>query len=443
MADKIIWGSLYRDNDTGQLCKYFSPHPGQIDILNSEARFLVALGGVHSGKTSLGCLWLSREIEKTGGKGQYLIVGPTFPVVLSSTLESWLMTIRGTALAGTTGKFVASTANPHYKLATGGVVYFRSAESTFEGLKPQACLLDEGGDCSESAYHAIKRRTDGTGARVLISTTPYLRFDWIPREIIQRCDDGDPNYFYRCFPSSMNPTIDKAAIAEAKRTLPEWEYQLFYEGKYTRPPGMVYDFKTAEGESCFVDINTLPNNAAAYFGSIDYGGNDPTCCLVGMLDSDDVLWVFWEHYTQKQDIEELFTHLKEWNRSFLKKTGTKVKTWWCDHRPEFLMPLRRAGLNAKPANKMRGAMLDSIPLGISLVQARIRTGRLKIVSKTCPAIKAESLLYRYPMADGEAVGNKPIGGKNDHSMDALRYLIMGLDRKTCGRIEHEALTQRK
>lgn len=418
---ELQWGDIYDDHDTGQRCKYFCPHQGQLEILQSNARFLAALGGVHSGKTSLACLWLKSEIEKFNGQGQYLIVAPTFGVALSSTLDAWIKTIKGTSLEG---KFVRDNANPHYLLSTGAKVYFKSGEATFEGLKPLAAILDEGGNVSEECFNAIKRRLDGQGGRLLISTTPYLNYSWIPESIIKAADDGDSNYFYRCFPSSLNPAADRLAIEEARRTLPAWEFELFYEGKYTKPPGLVYDFTTADGESCFVDVPKEFPPAMVYYGSIDWGGTDPCSVLVGLLDFNDCLWVFWERCKAEEDILLTFESLSQWHTAFKKSTGQIVKTWWADHSPANIRAMKRVGFNCKPALKGRG----SIELGIDLVRARIRSGRLKIIRNQCPNLFKEAGLYRYAMSEGEIVGNQPID-KWNHSLDSLRYLCLGLDRK--------------
>lgn len=421
MGKKLQWGDLYLDHDTGQTCKYFSPHEGQQAILNSDARFLLALSGIHGGKTALACLWLSHQIQKTNGVGQWLIVAPTYGVALSSTLEVWEKTIRGTSLQG---RFVRDNANPHYLLSTSSKVYFKSGESVFDGLKPMHAILDEAGLVSEECFHAIKRRLDGTGGRLLMSTTPYLNYSWIPESFIRRADDGDKNYFYRCFPSTLNPTTDRDIIEQARKTLPVWEFDLYYNGIYTKPPGLVYDFTDADGNNCFIDAPPELPPAVAYYGGLDWGGSDPTCCLVGLLDYNDVLWVMWEKHNTEEDIIKTFEGLAEWHNAFKKASGTSIKCFWADHSPANIRGMRRFGFNCKPALKGQG----SINLGIDLVRARIRSGRLKVIRSQCPNLFRESNLYRYAMHDGEPVGNKPLD-KDNHALDALRYLVLGVDRK--------------
>ena len=56
----------------------------------------------------------------------------------------------------------------------------------------------------------------------------------------------------------------------------------------------------------------------------------------------------------------------------------------------------------------------------------IVTGKLKIIENRCRALVAESDRYRYPDKDEDIIGDKPVDEDN-HAMDALRYMIMGLD----------------
>jgi len=406
METQLEWGQLYKDNDTGEIKKWFSPHEGQQEILNQQdARFLLALGGVNSGKTSMGCLWLALEILKHQGRGDYLVVAPTWGVVLSSTYKQWDKVIKGWAPFA--GEWHPHQTNPRYQLDSGGTIYFRSSDGNFNGLKPNAILLDEGGDIKEETFNEIKGRMT-TGGRLLISTTPYAKHDWIKFNIMEQADNGNPQYFYKCLPSILNPMTDLQHIEEEKKRLQPWEFEMRYLGKYTRPPSQVYDLT-----NCFVDIpdDGFPH-ALAYFAGVDFGGNDPTAVVVGFLDEADCLWIFWEYYAKEnQDIEKFLTDMRQFNEQFKKQTNRSI-TYFCDHRPEIINALKRNNLDARKANKKKIGRNGSIEVGISLIQARIRTGRLKIVKGACPNLKIEAGKYRYPMSDGQVIGNLPIDKDN-------------------------------
>ena len=63
-------------------------------------------------------------------------------------------------------------------------------------------------------------------------------------------------------------------------------------------------------------------------------------------------------------------------------------------------------------------------VGIDAVNARIKSGTLRI-STRCTALRAEAQSYRYPT---DKITETPIK-EMDHAIDALRYLVMGVDRR--------------
>ena len=86
------------------------------------------------------------------------------------------------------------------------------------------------------------------------------------------------------------------------------------------------------------------------------------------------------------------------------------------------MKLRKGGFRVKRAKK-------TILPGIDVVNTRFYSNTLKVIENRCPALCEEGVMYAYePNRDDEIIGDKPIG-KDDHAMDSLRYMIMGLDWK--------------
>ncbi|MBS3904814.1 MAG: hypothetical protein KGZ39_05765 [Simkania sp.] len=401
----LNWGDLFID-ENGITNKYFPVHEGQFDCLQSEARIIAAIGGKNGGKSACAALWQLREIEKLKGKGTHLVVASTFDVVTKATKTALEKTLQGTAYQGTSGLH-------EYKLPGGGVIYFRSAEADYEGIKADSGWIDECGNCPYSTLKTVEGRlVNRKGARIFLSSTPYMKYDWLKTKIMAAADNGDKNYFYRVFPSWLNPASDMTLIEKARKEMPTWEFEMNFEGKFSKMPGLVYDPVDANGKSCFVDMpdEGLPE-AAQYVAAVDFGGTDPHCWLLGLIDYDDCLWIIHEHYAPG-DILELFDSITGFEKKFKEATGDKIRLWTCDHQKNAILALRKLGVNAKPA--LKGP--ESISLGISLVQARIRRGKLKIVTECCPNLHSEFLTYRYLTGeDGNAVGNKPMNGQKDHA----------------------------
>jgi phage terminase large subunit len=88
--------------------------------------------------------------------------------------------------------------------------------------------------------------------------------------------------------------------------------------------------------------------------------------------------------------------------------------------------MRRAGIRCVPA-------MNDILIGINAVNARIDSGTLHI-SDRCKALKAECEAYHYP--DDKST-EKPVDEFN-HAMDALRYLVMGVDKGKVARMREAA-----
>jgi len=106
-------------------------------------------------------------------------------------------------------------------------------------------------------------------------------------------------------------------------------------------------------------------------------------------------------------------------------------TWYADpagrtEREE----LRAAGLVVRQGD-------NDIRSGISAVNARLRTGRLKVCEPTCPNLVREARLYRYPTPVEKAnLGENPIDADN-HALAALRYLISRLDERFIARLRRK------
>ena len=263
--------------------------------------------------------------------------------------------------------------------------------------------------------------------RILTTTTPYLKHRWLTSEFIDRWKNGDPDYFVSTFPSTANPTYPKQEYERAKETLPGWKFDMYYNGVFTKPEGVVYP----DLPDCVVDLPKAGLPDGKYYGAIDWGSTtDPVAVLVAVLDRNNCLWLFYEHYC-KEDILATFKSIKEWHNALHKATGQTVR-FWADHRPDCIKALRRFKLSGgdhgpnircRPAIKGAG----SIEYGIDLVTHRIKSGKLKIVRGAVKSLIQEADTYRHDVdEEGEGVGK--LKGA-DHALDALRYLITAIDRK--------------
>lgn len=153
-------------------------------------------------------------------------------------------------------------------------------------------------------------------------------------------------------------------------------------------------------------------------GGIDFGFSNPFAAVWGHVDHDGVLWVTGCRYVRQCTLP---VHAEALPR------GVR---YWCDPaQPESRVELRNAGHDAVPcvhlsARGAGGEKRTPILHGIDLVSERIRTGRLKVVRSACMPLIREAGMYHYPE---DRQSDNPVDEDN-HAMDALRYLVVGLDR---------------
>jgi phage terminase large subunit len=383
--------------------KHFPCHEGQLAILRSYARFTAAICGSGGGKSSGGALWLAMQVQKKP-QGTFLIIVPRYKVLHSATMPCWINTVEGTDLEG---EFKET--RMEYRCPSGAKIFCRSADdpNSFEGVQADGIWIDEGGQISIAAWHSAMRRLGSKKGNCLITTTPYAN-NWLYKDFYAKWRAGDKNYFVVQFPSTANPTYSQEELERAKSSLPPWKFAMFHLGQFAQPEGLVYGGL----DSCLVDRpEEFPKGRLV--GGLDFGFNDPLAALAGVVDHDDVLWVFFERYQRNQVLDQ--------HAAFLPKTVL----WWCDGaRPDSIKDLRRMGFSCKPSRRVPG----SIEYGIELVQARIANKTLKIVRGTVSALFEEAELYRYPDHDEEVFGDVPVDD-NNHACDALRYLCLGIDRR--------------
>jgi phage terminase large subunit len=414
------WGEFY-DPDKPHLGKHFPLHEAQWDVLDSKARFTAAIAGTGGGKTVLGPIWVLKQIERVRSQNRQqpllgLVVAPTYKVLIRATVPCLIDTLRKTAFEGEYKDSKNLYVIPPRKdgLPQGGRIWCQGADNPggIEGGQFDFVWGDEAGQFKLSVWNAIQGRTGQKQSPVLLTTTPYGR-NWLYTDFYKRYISGDGNYYVRQWASFLNPTYSKDEYNRAKATMGKERAAQRYDGLFLQPEGLVYP----EMDTCFVKLELeellvkLKIEAKRHFGGLDFGWNDPFAAVSGFLDENDILWVWYERYKTRTPIEE--------HADALPKLGEKTIKWYSEHQPELIQKLRRGGHKVIKAKK-------AIKVGIDAVNARILSGRLKILDNRCPAIAFESANYAYTDDEDDPGSDIPID-ENNHAMDALRYMIMGID----------------
>ena len=235
---------------------------------------------------------------------------------------------------------------------------------------------------------------------------------------------ADDKWFYSHATPYDNPYITAQEIDRIKQERGEDEFSQEYLAEFRKMQGLVY--KEFERKTHVVEPQDIPQVGTNVIG-IDFGFVNPTAALFVRIDYDGNWWVFDEIYERGKTINDIARILKD------KMTGLTVQTIIGDSaQAEHIANLASQGLPVIPVSKTK----DSISAGINLLKTKLKTyeqlsGPPKpklFVSKNCPNLIEEFEKYTYPAqkrlgGDERNPKEEPLK-KDDHGLDALRYLAL-------------------
>lgn len=387
-------------------------HPGQTEAWDSLRRFIFVIAGTQSGKTSFGPWWLAEEIRKVGA-GDYLAVTATYDLfklkmlpeirrVFEFLLGGWVYQANDRVLYNETS--ISRRGTPTKSISR---VILRSANSP-GGLESATALgawLDECGqdEFKLESWEATLRRLSLSQGRVLGTTTPY-NLGWLKKLVYDRWAAGDPDYHVIQFKSIMNPTFPVAEYERARATLPAWKFEMFYNGQFSKPAGLIYDI--------FGDKNKVPDFEMPKwwprFGGLDFGGVNTAAIGIAQDPETSALYGFKEYLDGGQTASEHARYLKTWNAR-LWVGGAKSEGQW---RKEFAA----AGMPVKEPST------NDVEVGINRVYGGFKEGALYLFESL---VNTLDQLGRYSRKlDSFGQPTEEIRDKETfHLLDAMRYII--------------------
>lgn len=357
-------------------------HERQRAAWESSADELVIAAGTGGGKTAMQAPWILREIQRSAplikrlGRGKALYVGPTLTLLEQ---QAFGYVEDGLQEEEDLGRLVRGS-RPVFRFSADGLRrvlgfddcpvditfgYARDA-SNLESMVAIAGVWDEAGQKENkfTAYKAFNRRLklarsttfgqmrdyiearglssalgwwldtyfadegpDATFGRRLWGTTPY-EWNWFKSSAYDRAEAGDPGWELFSFPSWMNPGISREECEAERETMPEWEWEMMYLGKYTKPAGLVFD--------CFDALNvcepfTIPASWKWWLG-MDFGPiNTAGVVWAEDPDSGEIVQVaeYWPKYAKTTE-EHAFSLHQIAPLAITGAGGSKTETGWRD-----------------------------------------------------------------------------------------------------------------
>lgn len=390
-------------------------HKGQWQAWEAKARFIAMLAGTQGGKTSFGPLWLWREIQERG-PGDYLAITSTYPLLKLKMLPEFLRFFQHTLGLGTW-----HAADRVFQFAGQPTrVIFGSAQNpeSLESATAKGAWLDEAGQDQFrlESWEAILRRLSLAQGRCLMGTTLY-NLGWLKTEIYDRWAAGDPNYAVVQFPSIINPSFPRVEYERAKATMPDWKFGLFYEGRYTRPAGMIYSCyqdKPREAGGHLVKPFAIPAEWPRHVG-VDFGAVNTALTWIAHDPQANVYYLYDESLsggkTTKQHVAEAKARAE----------GANVRTWYGGAKSE---SQQRMDWAAEGIDLQEPVVID-VEAGIDRVFALLQTFRL-YVFESCRGVRDEFGRYSREVTPTGDVLEKIKDKETFHRLDALRYNVQGV-----------------
>jgi PBSX family phage terminase large subunit len=220
--------------------------------------------------------------------------------------------------------------------------------------------------------------------------------------------------YYKEFFLKDNPVNTKEYIDELENSYTGVFYERLIAGKWVNAEGLVYP--AFNKDIHVIKPFNIPEDWEIIRG-IDWGYKNPFVCLWVAVDGDGRAYLFNE-YTETQ-------RLLEYHAEQIKERGHTGTFCIADHDPQNVREFIQLGIQTYPAVK-------EVKAGIQKVSSRLQVqkdGKPRLfVFENCIHTIKEFMLYEWEThREGKAEKEEP-KKLHDHCMDALRYIIMQIDR---------------
>ena len=419
---RVVSGEIYTANENGEII--FNLHPGQNEAFHAKERFILMLCGTQSGKTSFVPIWLAREIELKG-HGDYLAISPTYRILEMKFLPEMrkLFEFRlGYEYNQRTKTFTKQVKNPtNGETETTRIICVSTdTDGALESSTAKAAVFDEAGMAfvKASAWQGLVRRLSINQGRVLITTTPY-QMGWLQTEVYERCG-VDPDYKLVNFRSIDNPSFPDAEYYRVQKIMPKWQFDMFYNGMFTRPSGLIYsDFVNKEcdseldGDSLKITSDghiirpfSIPAHWKRYCG-VDFGDRNPCVMFIAEAPFPEKTYIVYRELFGKEFANP--ERIREYGEKVRCIGGALSENDWRDSWAQQKVPVLVPFIN-------------DVEAGISHVGSLIKQNRVYIFSTLTETIKEINSYSR--QCDDMGEPTDVIADKNKyHRLDALRYVL--------------------
>ncbi len=374
----------------------------QRKFIQSLRKIVALIGGTGCGKTFLlpiVLLYKARILYSAGNKRvEIIVMAPTHKMLLRNPLKYIIAQFMELGL-----EYKLNKSEMTIEFAY-GFIYLISGESyeSMQGIHADLVILDEAGLMSKPVLDTALQRVAFKNGQLLILSTPYNSNHWLKTEIYDEHLKGNLNIEVFNPKSRDNPFYPLSEITRARKVLPGWKFTMFFEARFTRPAGLV--FESVE----YIEPFQLPYGLI-YFRGLDFGFNNPNAVVQLALDpNNDTVYVIAEWKKSKTNIDDLEKILKNGHGMVYADPAGK----------DALETLRARGIPMTEAKK-------NVIAGISMLDGMFRAKKL-LVFANLPLLKDELSTYQWDIDKSERLLDRPVK-ENDHLIDALRYAVFSYE----------------
>ena len=277
------------------------------------------------------------------------------------------------------------------------------------GTENDLLLFDEVAFCRgflEKYRNVLKPTLLTTKGRACFGSTPNGFNDFYDLSIVSQ---RDGEYFYSHATSYDNPFNDPKEIEKIRLSEPADSFAQEYMADFRKQEGLVYK-EFSRAVHLFSDEREEKIDVASWIAGVDFGFVNPAGIVSIKKDKRGVYWVTDEYYEKgKTDaqIAELVAS-KEFNKVYPDPENQGA-----------IKELKDRHVNCMEVVKDSG----SVKRGVDKIRSLLLQNRMKIHER-CTNLIWELETCHYPKARLEKNDNENPVKKNDHLLDAVRYVML-------------------
>ncbi|MEA1925858.1 MAG: terminase family protein [Patescibacteria group bacterium] len=383
-------------------------HDAQKTIAKDRSRFRVVCCGRRFGKTTLAVYEMLAKAVYTSDS-VVVYIAPTFPQARDIC---WKMLKRISAPVSEVVN--ESRLEITIRCVDGGTsqIWLRSWEAaeTLKGQKFDFVVVDEVAMMRnfKMGWEEYVRPclTDSRGHALFISTPKGFNHFY---DLFNKGEtDTGKDFKSFHFTTYDNPHIPPPEIEDAKKELTPDRFAQEYMADFRKATGLVYPEFDRERHVCDSDIR-LPEFTRRVCG-VDWGWTNPAAILYICEDRDANYWIVDEWYHRQRTTEQIIQKTKMYKPNEVYPDPAE---------PDRIDQMLNERLNVREVSK-------DIENGINRVRELFKSGRIKILPH-CSNLILELETYHYPEETGEKNERELPVDKDNHAVDALRYVLYTIE----------------